>query len=388
MLLCRCDYRATALWRLKLDPLQLLRLDLLAVRNLNEARIACHARANIFYGQNGSGKTSLLEGLALLSRGRSFRQRDARSIINHQAEELVVSARCQQSGGQQQALPFTVGVKRSRAGQPQARHNGALVASALELSALLPLQIIEPQSFQLLEGGPLQRRQFIDWGVFHVEQRYKVHWLAYQRGLKQRNELLRRGRITDDLIAPWSAVIAEHGTVIGRCRADYLAALTPFVGQQLQRFGALGEVGLSYQPGWSSDYGSLAEALAAGLEREKRRGMTLSGPHRAELKVVIDGRPAAEVMSRGELKLLVYALKLGQAGLYAARCGEPCVLAIDDLPAELDYRHRGQLLAAIGALGGQSFITGVDRADFAPFAAEIGEAALFHVEQGAIKTAI
>lgn len=365
--------------------MQLLRLDLLAVRNLNEARIACHPRANIFYGRNGSGKTSLLEGLALLSRGRSFRQRDARSIINHQAETMVVSARCRQNGDSAQPAPFNIGISRSRVGQPQARHNGALVASAMELSALLPLQVIESQSFQLLEGGPLQRRQFIDWGVFHVEQRYRSHWLAYQRGLKQRNELLRRGRIDDDLIAPWSALLAEHGSAIGAYRAAYLTALTPFVDQQLKRFGALGEVSLSYQPGWSGDHGTLAEALEAGLERERRRGVTLSGPHRAELKVAIDGRLAAEVMSRGELKLLVYALKLGQAELFAARCGEPCVLAIDDLPAELDYRHRGQVLAAIASLGGQSFITGVDRADFSPFVAEIGAATLFHVEQGEIR---
>ncbi|MFW2421623.1 MAG: DNA replication/repair protein RecF [Porticoccaceae bacterium] len=364
--------------------MHLSRLDLFALRNLAEVRLQCNPHSNILFGQNGSGKTSLLEGLSLLSRARSFRQRDPKTLINYEAQELVVSARCEPAAGAEFSQPFTLGIKRPRTGSAQARHNGQPVASALDLSSLLPLQIIEPQSFSLLEGGPLQRRQFIDWGVFHVEQGYKSHWRAYQRGLKQRNELLRRGRISDELLAPWSAIIAEHGAALGQFREEYLAALAPLVTEQLSRFGALGEVALVYQPGWSLEYANLLEALEASQDRDRRRGMTTVGPHRGELRVLVAGRVASEVLSRGEIKLLVYALKLAQAQLYAHRCGEPCVLAIDDLPAELDYRHRGEVLAAVAALQGQSFITGVDRADFSPFHQEIGSASMFHVEHGAV----
>ncbi|MDC0403471.1 DNA replication/repair protein RecF [Porticoccaceae bacterium] len=359
------------------------RLDLFALRNLADVRLQCNPHSNILYGQNGSGKTSLLEGLSLLSRARSFRQRDSKTLINYQAQELVVSARCEPASAEF-VQTYTLGIKRPRTGSAQARCNGQPVASALDLSSLLPLQIIEPQSFSLLEGGPLQRRQFIDWGVFHVEQGYKAHWRAYQRGLKQRNELLRRGRISDELLAPWSAIVAEHGTALGCFREDYLAVLAPLVTEQLSRYGALGDVTLAYQPGWSVEYANLLEALVASQDRDRRRGMTTVGPHRGELRVLVAGRVASEVLSRGEIKLLVYALKLAQAQFYAKKCGEPCVLAIDDLPAELDYRHRGEVLAAVAALKGQSFITGVDRADFSPFHREIGSASMFHVEHGAV----
>lgn len=365
----------------------LTRLDLYGLRNLQRARLDCNPQTNIIYGQNGSGKTSLLEGLSLLSRARSFRQRDTKAIINHESEQLVVSARCKRHHGNASQPTASLGIQRSHTATLQARHNGESVSSAMELSALLPLQIIEPQSFQLLEGGPLQRRQFIDWGVFHVEQAYRGHWLAYQRGLKQRNELLRRGRITSDLLAPWSSSIAAHGEAISGFRQAYLQALTPYVRRQLASFGALDGVELQYQSGWSVEHGTLLQALEASEQRDIKRGLTHCGPHRAELKVTVSGHSAAEVMSRGEVKLLVYALKLAQAQYYAAHHGEPCVLAIDDLPAELDYRHRGQVLAAVVALQGQSFITGVDRGDFSPFGVEIGEASLFHVEQGEVSAA-
>ena len=364
------------------------RLDLYGLRNLLAERVECSPHTNILFGENGSGKTSLLEGLSLLSRARSFRQRDTKAIIHHTADELVVSARCKYHHSSAAAAPFVLGIKRPRSGGVEARHNGETVTSAMELSTLLPLQIIEPQSFQLLEGGPLQRRQFIDWGVFHVEHGYRAHWTAYQRALKQRNELLRRGRITPELLAPWSLMLAEHGAAITQYRRSYLEALLPYVAQQLTVFGALSGVGFDYLPGWAAEHGTLAEALQAGVERDCRRGVTSSGPHRGELKVMIDKHSAAEVMSRGETKLLVYAMKLAQAELYASRRGEPCVLAIDDLPAELDYRHRGEVLSAVAALKGQSFITGVDSADFLLFRDQIGDASLFHVEHGGVKAVV
>ena len=136
-------------------------LDVLQVRNLESVHITCHPQANIIFGANGSGKTSLLEAIYLLGRGRSFRHRDLRVVINQAATELVVAARVARgSDGKRRQL----GIKRTSAGQFEARLDGASLQSSAQLVAELPLQLIDAHSFMLLEGGPQQRRQFLDWG--------------------------------------------------------------------------------------------------------------------------------------------------------------------------------------------------------------------------------
>ena len=144
-------------------------LEIFQVRNLQSLKIDCHPLANIIYGVNGSGKTSLLEAVYLLGRGRSFRHRDLRLVVNHQAEELVVSAKIKKG---MPATAHQIGVKRTSSGKFAARFDGKTFQSAVQLASVLPLQLIDAHSFNLLEGGPLQRRQFLDWGVFHVEQTY------------------------------------------------------------------------------------------------------------------------------------------------------------------------------------------------------------------------
>ncbi|MDG1165083.1 MAG: AAA family ATPase, partial [Porticoccaceae bacterium] len=126
-------------------------------------QIDCHPKANVIYGANGSGKTSLLEAIYLLGRGRSFKHRDLRVVVNNQSDELVVSARIER---QKSKSSHQLGIKRTAQGKFEARFDGKSLQSAVQLVEELPLQLIDAHSFTLLEGGPLQRRQFLDWGVF------------------------------------------------------------------------------------------------------------------------------------------------------------------------------------------------------------------------------
>ncbi|MAV08211.1 MAG: DNA replication and repair protein RecF, partial [Gammaproteobacteria bacterium] len=167
-------------------------IDISKVRNLVSVSIDCHRKANIIYGANGSGKTSLLEAIFLLGRGRSFKHRDLRLVVNRGQDSLVVSGKV--------ARPISdaehqLGVMRSVKGDFEARCDGQNLSSAGQLASELPIQLVDAHSFSLLEGGPLQRRQFIDWGVFHVEHGYSDLWRRFQKALKQRNQLLRHGRI-------------------------------------------------------------------------------------------------------------------------------------------------------------------------------------------------
>ena len=247
--------------------MHLSRLDVLQVRNLASVQIDCHPRANVIYGSNGSGKTSLLEAIYILGRGRSFKHRDLRVVVNNQAEELVVSARVER---QKSKTSHQLGIRRTAQGKFEARIDGKSLQSAVQLVEELPLQLIDAHSFTLLEGGPLQRRQFLDWGVFHVEHGYTNLWRRFQKALKQRNQLLRHGRIDEDLLAAWTAELLPFTEHVTHYRRQYLLELSDIVRQVSLSFDGLGAVELEYYQGWAEGQG-----LAQVFEADRKRDMAL-----------------------------------------------------------------------------------------------------------------
>jgi DNA replication and repair protein RecF len=357
--------------------MHLSRLDVLQVRNLASIQIDCHPRANIIYGSNGSGKTSLLEAIYILGRGRSFKHRDLRVVVNKQAEELVVSARVER---QKSKTSHQLGIRRTAQGKFEARIDGKSLQSALQLVGELPLQLIDAHSFTLLEGGPLQRRQFLDWGVFHVEHSYTNLWRRFQKALKQRNQLLRHGRMNQDLLAAWTAELLPLAEQVTEYRRQYLLELADFVKQVCLSFDGLGLVELEYYQGWAEGQ-DLARVFELDQKRDIAVGTTNHGAHKADIRIKVDGLVAAEVLSRGQTKLLVYALKLAQATHYRDRVGQSCLFLLDDLPAELDYEHRAQVVACLNGLDCQYFMTGVDKQDFQLLVDGMAHQ-MFHMEHG------
>ena len=355
----------------------LSQLDIFQVRNLKNIRTQCHPQANIIFGANGSGKTSFLESIYLLGRGRSFRHRDLRVVVNNDAHELVVSARLLH---EQTSTAHQLGIKRTSKGLFEARLDGKSLQSAAQLVSELPLQLIDAHSFMLLEGGPLQRRQFIDWGVFHVEHDYTSLWRRFQKTLKQRNQLLRHGRMDEDLLRTWTAELIPLCEQITRFRRQYLSALSGQLNQAVSAFEGLGQVSLEYYCGWDEER-SLADVYTADHSRDIGTKTTSHGAHRADIRIKVDGHTAADHLSRGQIKLLVYALKLAQASHYREHTGESCLFLLDDLPAELDYKHRGQVVSYLNDLGCQYFITGVDKKDFEGLVQAIPHQ-MFHMEHG------
>jgi len=348
------------------------------VRNLASVSLDCHSKANIIYGANGSGKTSLLEAVFLLGRGRSFRHRDLRLVISRGADQLVVSGKVARTDNNSS---HQLGVSRSSKGGFEARCNGNNLASAAELAAELPIQLVDAHSFSLLEGGPLQRRQFIDWGVFHVEHGFANLWKRFQKALKQRNQLLRHARIDEESLALWSKELAPLNEMITEQRKDYLIQLESYISPLVHALKGLGEVTLEYNQGWQEG-ASLIDVFSADRDRDMAVGTTSHGAQRADIKLMVDGEIAADSLSRGQSKLLVYALKLAQAAHFKAVTGNSCVFLLDDLPAELDADNCRDVLDYLNSLGCQYFVTGVDKEDFEAVAKE--GAKLFHVEHGVI----
>ncbi len=361
--------------------LQQLRID--SVRNLRRVRLDRLQRVNVFYGANGSGKTSLLESIHLLGMARSFRGNSVKSLISHDATTCTVYGAA--SLPSSPAL-LSLGVQRNRGGEAQIRLAGQPVKTVAELAEQLPLQVITAESFSLLTGPPGGRRQYLDWGVFHVEHTFFSQWQRFQRCIKQRNMLLRRGKIDDHELAFWTRDLAAAGTAITAHRKAYFERLTPrFIETMSQLAPSLPALELRFRQGWDAGL-NYTEALDQGLATDVEQGYTHTGPQRADIRVTSGGHSAADTLSRGQQKLVVCGLKLAQ-GLLMSELGKgDCTYLIDDLPSELDQEHSETVCGFLAAMGAQVFITCVEREELLSVWPEAKSEALamFHVEHGEV----
>lgn len=359
------------------------KLSIHGVRNIRRAELELSSRINLLYGENGSGKTSVLEAIHLLSRGRSFRSRHLKDLITRGESDCTVYGRIQDSNNSRMT---SIGVKRDINSKFVFKLNGELVNSASTLSQALPLQLLNSDSFDLLTGPPSVRRAFLDWGVFHVEHRFRLDWAILQRCLKQRNSLLRHAKIDPLQLSIWDNEFCTLAEKVNGARQDYLAKLIPVVKDVLNSIGLPGELSFQFQSGWKEDT-SLNDQLKHNLVRDRKLGFTQAGPHRAEIKICTDGSLAANILSRGQTKVLVSALKLAQGQLFQQEMGYNCLFLLDDLPSELDAAHREKLGSMLFDMGVQMFLTGVDPRDLKGlWGSQLSQDhGMFHVEHGDIK---
>ncbi len=352
--------------------MRLTRLDVQRLRRLEPVSIHPGPTLNWITGDNGAGKTSLLEAIHLLAYGRSFRGPVRDGLIRTGAESLEVFAEWQEAARQRR-----VGLRHT--GQTwEGRLDGATATALGELCAALAVVTFEPGSHALVSGGGEPRRRWLDWGLFHVEQEFLPLWRRYSRALKQRNALL-KGRPKADQLEAWEHELAEAGEPLTSRRQAYLDRLQPQLAAVARDLvPSLGEASLEFQPGWRRQELSLADALLLARERDLTAGYTSVGPHRADWRIGYAARPGRESLSRGQAKLTALACLLAQAEDYAAERGEWPVVALDDLASELDRAHQQQLLERLRASGAQVFITGTEKP------ADIGPVELFHVEHGRI----
>jgi len=358
----------------------LKRLSISHLRNLDSVDIAPVSRVNLFYGQNGSGKTSILEAISVLGLGRSFRSHKHKSLINHQQSAFTVFGRVADESGE-----IPLGINRQSNGESVFKAGGNTVSSAAVLAHYLPLQIINADTFLLLEGSPGVRRQFIDWLVFHVEPGFFPVWKDTQRCLKHRNSLLRHDRIDRFELATWDQELVRLTAAIDQFRERCLNTLMEAFNELISEFLAVEGLALRYQRGWDKA-SSYEEVLASGFEQDKRMGFTRYGAHRADLRITLNGQNAADILSRGQQKLLVCALKIAQGYVFTRLTGRHCIYLIDDLPAELDAHYRQLLARWLDTMSTQVFVTGVERQTLLDTWRHLPEedVKLFHVEQGKV----
>lgn len=358
--------------------MSLSRLKATNFRNFSALDIEPGEHFNLIYGANGSGKTSILEAIHYISLGRSFRTHLCNRIILYDSSAFSVFGLVKN----QEAPSMPVGIEKSRNSKTKIKISNEMVPSAAELAKILPLQIINPDSYLLLSAGPRHRRQFLDWGVFHVEQRFFSVWQRFQRVLKQRNSALQQGVVAAQVMA-WNKELIPYAEELAELRANYLQQLIPVVTKILTELIQLNDLTITYEQGWDKQ-SNLEEILAASFKRDSMQGYTQYGPQRADVIIKSNNMPVEDVLSRGEQKLLVCALKLAQGILLHQLTGKRCIYLLDDLAAELDSKHRQRIVEVLADLKAQVFITAVD-------AHTIGEllhqwpTKVFHVEHGAIR---
>lgn len=353
------------------------RLNVSCIRNLLSAQLEPSPGINLLYGENGSGKTSALEAIHLLGTGRSFRSSKLDPIISHDCEEAVVFAEL--FGGVQ------IGLSKSRRQNHQLKFQNEKQANWENVAHELPMQVLDSTSFLLLEGGPKPRRKFLDWGVFHVEPGFVNSWRRSRKAIANRNLLLKRAQLDEAQLEAWDRELTASATEVDSAREAYFHRFLPVFSQVYESLCPENAklLHFSYERGWDSER-QLTEVLTQNRELDHRYGATQNGPHRADLILKIGKTKALDILSRGQQKMLVSAMKIAQGKLLSEALDRDCIYLVDDLPSELDRENRKAVFTNLADLGGQLFITCVELSAVEECLSKAPEIAKFHVERGTI----
>lgn len=346
-------------------------------RNLKNIELKPCQKLNIFYGLNGSGKTSILESIYYLGLGRSFRSHILQRIINHDANQFVIFAEIDLSGS---VIP--IGIEKSLDGEPRIKISHNDVTKRSELASILPIQLLNQHSYRLFELGPKLRRQFIDWGLFHVEQSFLPTWRKFERALEQRNAAL-RAKLCRDNIHTWNVDIVNLANKLTESRRKYVEMLIPRIKSLLSFLLEGFDIDISYYSGWNESI-PLGKLLEDSFARDFALGYTHCGPQRADLLFKLGERLVQDVLSRGQLKLLLLAMTLAQGKLLTELTGRRCIYLIDDFAAELDNSKQRIVARFLSNLDAQIFLTGLDLNELNTlFNGE--DKKMFHVEHGYLR---
>ncbi|MDH5517022.1 MAG: DNA replication/repair protein RecF [Gammaproteobacteria bacterium] len=350
-------------------------LEAQGFRNIQQLGIEPSPTVNLIYGSNASGKTSLLESIYFLSHGRSFLTHKIKDVMNVHSQQMHIFSRLVNE--QNRIIPAGILHDREKL---LIKLNGVKINRLSELAIQLPVIALHPESHQLISGGPKQRRQFIDWGLFHVEQSYNGIWQRYQKALKQRNAAL-RSRQPAKTFHVWDQQIFEAAEKIDNLRRNYVKQLQLLVNQFQELVFDDKTIVIDYYRGWNRET-DLPVVFEQALKTDMERGFSQAGPQRADLRFKINGLNAETAVSRGQQKSLVVLLRLLQGLLFHQATKKNSVILFDDLPAELDSQHRQKILKMMSELPAQLFITSIEKnaVDLSLWS----EQKMFHVEHGMV----
>ena len=335
--------------------MSLCELNIHHLRNISSARLSLHPQCNLFYGKNGSGKTSLLEAIYILGSGHSFRTREILPLVSHGESSLTVFSRTLSNE--------SISIQKSVSSPTQVKLNMQPCFSSSALAHFLPCQVFYQDLFQIIDAGPSVRRTLLDWGMFHVEQSYHSIWKNYRAVLKQRNALLRQ-QANQNQFVPWDNMLSDLAIELDKMRMAYFDHWSALFQAFLKQLTDV-PCDISYYKGWDRKESGkdLRVILAEQFAHDIQRQYTHAGAHQADILFDLSSKKAKQLLSRGQQKIILIALKLAQAYLVPKRC----IYLFDDIGAELDFHHVEKLIHCLKDLPGQIFLTTLDPSIYKKF---------------------
>ena len=351
------------------------KLKISNLRNISQAELDFSPNINYIQGDNGAGKTTVIEALYLLARSRSFKRGHQKSLIQHNQNSLTIFGKAYKNEDQH----LQIGIQKD-ATKTLVKMNGQVINRLSDLAKQLPIALITPQSQKILEEGPEYRRRLLNWGVFHVEPNFGHLMATYNRTLQQRNQALKD---SNSKISIWDDLLTDSATQINILQRRFLEKLEGTLHSLIDKTKRLKGISVSFNQGWDSEI-SLKEALSKKMVLDKRRLFTSVGPHRADIVFETAGKPIREKLSRGQQKYLLILTMLAQAQqMEVLNAGAP-VFLIDDFQSELDQRAQSDILDLFTQRNIQTVITGISDLSFLKERPHCDKQ-MFHVEQGVVK---
>ena len=362
--------------------MSLLSLTIQHFRNIDQAEFELNSDINLIFGENGSGKTSILEAIQYLSSGKSFRTRNLSPLIQQGSDALTIAADVNHDG-----LKHRMGIRRSSQ-RILRRIDNINIPNQVEFSRLLPVRTLHPDSHLLISSSPGLRRRYLDWGCFYLNDNFYQNWHASHTLLKQRSACLKQGNSSSKkLISSIDQQFIHHAQIIDEIRLSYIEQLKPvaerFASDLIRGFESLN---ISYLRGWNAEK-TLQDVLDDSIQKDLRYKRTHHGPHRADFSVKMNHADVKSTASRGQQKLIAFVLVLSQLSLYEEQKNKSALLMIDDLASELDLDHQESFLNTIQTLNHQIILTAINP-KLINLSGWNTDGKMFHVEQGVIKETV
>lgn len=325
------------------------------VRCLKKANICLGERVNLFVGENGSGKSSILEAIHIMATGKSFRTSKIDGVKKFDSEGFIISSIINRNGYKK-----TIGYRKDRS-NIDIRVDATNVSRLSELVFNFSLLAFHSNSVFIIEGEPQYRRRYIDWWLFQSNTIFYPEWLRYQNLLKQRNSALRQ---SNSFLDVWDEALAESGEIINSLRKSAAQLLMEEVRNVIYEgeFRSLYDFSWQYNSGWPKEENFLS-ALKRNQHRDVIYGFTSVGVHRGDLRITFKGKDAKEYLSRGQQKTLSLIMLIALISIHKKVLNETPIFLIDDISSELDAEHSYKLVEKIIDFGGQLILTSIAAKD-------------------------
>jgi DNA replication and repair protein RecF len=339
--------------------MKLKKLSIYRFRNIEETIIHPEPGINVFFGNNGEGKTNFLESIYYLSILKSFRSSKTEDLVRWGDQSTILCTEVERNG-----VLNDIRIMLDREGR-RLRVNGKPAASYAEYCGEINTVLFTPEEISMGRGAPEARRRYLNRAVLSGNVRYLSAYQTFAKTLKQRNALLKSG--TDIELDIWTEKFSESAAQVVKERLTFLREIVPLLQEFYASISGGDQVDIQYIPSWSKgaekpdSAEALHQALTARRREELSRGTTLAGPHRDEIVFFLNGKPVRQHASQGEQRSFIIALKMAEIAYLREKWGEPPVLLLDDLTSELDPERNHNLFEYLRMMNMQVFITTTTR---------------------------